>query len=142
MDVRVEVTIAKPRAAVAAVLFDPKNDAAWTTGVLEVRPLTDGRLKKGSRVVRKVKFAGRTFDYEYCVVAADGDRFVEMEVDEPFPMSIRYELIDVPDGTVASIHTHGEAGGFFKIAGPLLKTMVRRNISKDLAALKALVETR
>ena len=65
-------------------MFDPENDAAWTTGVIEVTPLIPGRLRAGSRVECKVRFMGRTFGHEYRVIAADSDRFVEMEVDKPF----------------------------------------------------------
>ena len=140
VDVRVETAIKRPRSAVAAIMFDPKNDAAWTSGVIEVTPLTPGRLRAGSRVERKVRFMGRTFGYEYRVIAADGDRFVEMEVDKPFPMKIRYELEDSAGGTVARIHARGDASGFFKIGGPLLGWMVRRSIAKDLAGLKAVIE--
>lgn len=142
VDVRVETIISRTRSVVASIMFDPKYDGDWTSGVLEVHPRSDGRLRKGSRVERIVKFLGRKFGYEYCVVDADDDRSVEMEVDKPFPMHIRYELEDAPGGsTVARIHAHGDARGFFRIGGPLLGTMVRRSITKDLAGLKALVET-
>jgi hypothetical protein len=141
-DVKVEVAIARPRAAVAAFMFDPRHDAAWTTGVLEVRPRQEGRLRAGARVERVAKFLGRKFAYEYEVTAASGDDFVEMRVTEPFPMHIRYELADAPDGgTLARIHATGEARGFFRVAGPLLNPMVRRSIAADLKKLKECVET-
>lgn len=140
VDVVVETMIARPRSAVAAIMFDPKNDAAWTSGVIDVTPLTPGRLRAGSRVERKVHFLGRTFGYEYRVTAADSDHFVEMEVDKPFPMKIRYDLVDAGAGTRVRIHARGDASGFFRIGGPLLKWMVRRNIEKDLAGLKIVVE--
>src|SRR5258708_302202 len=47
-DVRVELPIARTRADVAAYMFDPTNDAAWTSGVIAVNPLTPGRLHVGS----------------------------------------------------------------------------------------------
>ena len=140
IEVTVEVPIARPRSRVAAVMFDPANDAAWTSGVLEARPITGGRHRQGSRVERKVRFVGKTFSYEYRVLAADGDRFVEMEVDEPFPMHIRYELEDAAGGTLARIRTSGEPSGFFRFGGPIMKAMVRRNIRKDLRNLKELLE--
>ena len=140
-DVTVEVIIARPRAAVAAYMFDPQNDAAWTTGVIEARPRQPGRLVAGARVERTAKFLGRTFAYEYMVTAASGDDFVEMSVNEPFPMHIRYELADAPGGgTVARIRATGEARGFFRVAAPLLNPMVRRSIAADLKQLKTLVE--
>jgi polyketide cyclase/dehydrase/lipid transport protein len=140
VEVIVEKRIGRPRARVAEVMFDPKNDAAWTSGVISARPLTVGRHVVGSRVQRDVRFMGRSFGYEYRVTVADDDRSVEMEVDQPFPMKIRYELEDVDGGTLARIRARGEPAGFFRIGGPIMRAMVRRNIGKDLRNLKELVE--
>src|SRR5262249_21201742 len=115
-DVRVHVTIRRPRAEVASFMFDPTNDTLWTTGVIDVRPLAPARLGVGSKVERTSKFLGRTFAYHYEVVEADGDRTVAMKVEQPFPMQIRYALDESPEGTVASIHATGEAGGFYRLA--------------------------
>ena len=140
--VQTQVLIRRPRAEVAAFMFDPQNDAIWTTGVIECRPLTSGPLRAGSRVERVTRFLGRQFGYQYEVTAADEDGFVEMRVEEPFPMQIRYELEDAAAGTLARIHTQGDAGGFFRLASPLLGRMVRRNITKDLELLKEHLEAR
>jgi carbon monoxide dehydrogenase subunit G len=141
-DVHVEIAIEKPRAEVAAFMFDPANDALWTTGVVDVKPLTDGRLRVGSKVERTSKFLGRKLAYQYEVVEADDDRSVVMRVEQPFPMLIRYELKDEPGGTRASIHARGDAGGFYKLAAPLLNRMVRRSITSDLETLKEYLEAR
>ena len=138
-DVRVEVHVRRPPDAVAAVMFDPRRDGEWTSGVVASRQVTDGPLAPGSVVERDVRFAGRRFTYRYEVVAADG-RSLELRVARPFPMAVTYHLEDAPDGTKASIHARGDAGGFFKVAGPLLDRMVRRTIRRDLEALKVLVE--
>jgi hypothetical protein len=139
-DVRAQVTIRRPRSEVAAFMFDPTNDEVWTTGVIGVRPLTPGRLHRGSKVERTSQFLGRRFAYQYEVVDADEDRLVAMRVEQPFPMQIRYELEDAGEGTVVAIHARGDAGGFYKIAAPLLNRMVKRNIEKDLDALRAHLE--
>ena len=140
VDVASEIVIFRPRAAVAAYMFDPRNDANWTSGVIESRPLQEGRLGKGSRVERISKFLGRRFGYTYEVVQADDDRLVEMSVTKPFPMQIRYELEDVPQGTLVRIRARGQAGSFFRVAAPLLGAMVKRNISNDLGLLKQQLE--
>ena len=75
------------------------------------------------------------------MVAADGDASVEMRVEEPFPLAIRYQLDETPDGTLARIHARGDAGGFYRLAAPLLNRMVRRNIARDLERLKQLLES-
>lgn len=48
--------------------------------------------------------------------------------------------VEDADGTRVVIHARGEAGGFYKIAAPLLNRMVRKNIQKDLDTLKAHLE--
>jgi hypothetical protein len=135
-DVRVEVLVERVRADVARFMFDPANDVAWTTGIVACRPLTEGPLRAGSRVERTARFLGKRFDYQYEVTDADADRFVDMRVEQPFPMHVRYELTDAPGGTLVAIHARGEARGFFRIAGPILNRMVRRNIRKDLELLR------
>jgi hypothetical protein len=142
VDVTCEVEIGRPRSEVAAFMFDPRNDAKWTSGVVACEPLTPGRLRAGSRVRRTAKFLGRRFDYEYEAVAADDDRSVELRVRDPFPMQISYQLDDIHGGTRARIRARGDAGLFFRLATPLLGVMVRRNISKDLALLKQRLEAR
>ena len=57
-------------------------------------------------------FVGRTFTYRYDVVAGDGQREIELRVENPFPMRVRYLLEEVAEGTRASIHATGDAGGF------------------------------
>ncbi len=136
----VEQFIARPPAMVARVMFDPARDAEWTSGVIESRPHAPGHLRPGARVDRRVRFLGRTFWYTYEVTAADAQSWVEMRVTDPFPMTVRYELSAAGGGTVARIGTEGDAGGFFRYVGPLLSPMVRRNITKDLRALKRVVE--
>jgi Polyketide cyclase / dehydrase and lipid transport len=74
------------------------------------------------------------------VVEADQDRFIELRVTKPFPMQIRYELEDVPQGTRVRIRARGDAGKFFRIAAPVLGAMVKRNISNDLSLLKQRLE--
>lgn len=142
VDVRVDTLIHQPRTVVAEFMFDPRNDAAWTTGVIECRPRTAGPLRKGSRVERRATFLGRAFCYEYEVVSRDEDRSVDIRVEKPFPMQIRYELAYAQAGTRVSIQASGDPGTFFRLAGPLLGGMVKRQIGRDLEAMKTLLEGR
>lgn len=61
-------------------------------------------------------------------------------VKAPFPMTVVYEFAPAPDGTLARIHTEGDASGFYGLAAPLLSRMVARGVRRDLAALKQLLE--
>jgi hypothetical protein len=121
-------------------MFDPANDLRWTGGISSSRPDQPGRLREGATVVRTASFLGRTFDYRYAVTREEPDKLVEMQVERPFPMLVRYELDDATDGTTVAIHAVGSPGRFFGWATPLMTRQVRRSITADLQRLRACLE--
>lgn len=136
-----QVHIRRERPDVAAFMFDPRTDRIWTRNVKESRLATTTPFGRGSEVDRKVSFLGRTFWYRYKVIDFEADRLLELTVDRPFPMHVRYELEDAAGGTLARIRAWGPApGGFFGVAAPLMQRMVERSITADLAALKRHLE--
>ncbi|MCB9592976.1 MAG: SRPBCC family protein [Sandaracinaceae bacterium] len=141
VDITAEVTIERPRAEVAAYMFDPRNDATWTGGLVDAKPLTDGPLVTGSKVERTSKFLGRKFSYVIEVLDHEPEARVQMLTNEPFEMRVTYLLEDAPGGhTTTRIHCAGGGSGFFKMAGPLLSRMVKRSIQNDLLMLKEALE--
>ncbi|MDQ4007510.1 MAG: SRPBCC family protein [Actinomycetota bacterium] len=140
VDVRPSVVIRRPRQEVAAFMFDPANDTRWTGGITASRPSRPGPLCEGATVERDARFLGRSFTYGYVVTAHEPDALVELKVERPFPMLVRYELTDHPDGTEAAIRSSGSPGRFFGPATPLLARLVRRSIAADLARLRTCLE--
>jgi hypothetical protein len=140
VDVRPEVLVHRPRAEVAAFMFDPANDMKWTGGITSSRPAQPGPLVAGATVERTASFLGRTFRYGYVVTEHEPGRLVELKVDRPFPMLVRYELEDAPEGTLVAIHAAGTPGRFFGWATPVMARQVRKAISGDLARLRAVLE--
>jgi hypothetical protein len=123
-------------------MFDPANDLRWTGGITASRPARPGLLVEGATVERTARFLGRSFTYGYVVTAAEPDTFVELKVDKPFPMLVRYELADDGDGgTLAAIRASGSPGRFFGWATPLMQRQVRQSISADLERLRACLES-
>lgn len=141
VDVRPVVLVHRPRGEVAAFMFDPHNDLRWTGGITSSRPAQPGLLVQGASVERTAKFLGRTFTYGYVVTEHQPDRLVELKVDRPFPMLVRYELDDAPDGTLVAIHATGTPGGFFRWATPMMKRQVNKSITGDLHRLRTCLET-
>ena len=141
VDVRPAVLIRRGRREVAAFMFDPANDLRWTGGITASRPAQPGPLVEGATVERTARFLGRTFRYGYVVTRHEPDRLVEMKVDRPFPMVVRYELDDADGGTVVAIHATGNPGGFFGWATPLMRRQVDKSISGDLERLRTCLES-
>lgn len=141
VDVKPSVLIHRSPADVAAFMFDPANDLRWTGGITASTPALPGPLVAGATVERTAKFLGRTFTYGYTVTRHEPDRLVELTVDRPFPMTVRYELAEHPDGTLVTIHATGNPGRFFGWATPLMARRVHKNIAADLARLRDCLET-
>ena len=60
----------------------------------------------------------------------------------PFPMETTYTWSRAPDGgTRMTLRNRGEPTGFAKVAAPMMAAAMRRANRKDLARLKALLET-
>jgi len=140
VDVRPVVLVRRPRRDVAAFMFDPSNDLRWTGGITSSRPAQPGPLVEGATVERTARFLGRTFTYGYVVTRHEPDRLVELKVDRPFPMLVRYELDDATDGTLVAIHAAGNPGRFFALATSLMTRQVRRSITADLERLRGCLE--
>lgn len=140
IDVKPRILVRRSRSDVAAYMFDPANDLDWTGGITSSRPARPGPLVAGSTVERTARFLGREFTYGYLVERHDPDRLLELRVERPFPMLVRYEIDDVAGGTLISIHATGNPSRFFGWATPLMKRQVRRNIAADLDRLRARLE--
>jgi len=140
IDVRPEVLVHRPRAEVAGFMFDPANDLTWTGGITSSHPARPGPLVEGATVERTARFLGRTFRYGYVVTEHEPGRLVEMKVDRPFSMLVRYELRDAPEGTLVAIHAVGTPGRFFGWATPVMAHQVRKSITGDLGRLRAVLE--
>jgi carbon monoxide dehydrogenase subunit G len=142
VDVTVEQAIARDRDTVARFVMDPANDTRWIKALTSVRTLNgDVPVGVGTQVERVASFLGRRIEYVNEIVALEpGRRLAMRSVKAPFPMEVTYELGDAGEGTLMRIRAAGDAGGFYRIAGPLLGQAVRRGIARDLAELKRVME--
>lgn len=140
VDVKAEVVIERPRADVAGVMFNPKCDTIWIGGLTNVFPLTPGSLKKGSQVERVGTFMGRGFSAMVDVMRDVPEESVDLTINEPFEMKVRYELKDVPEGTLAKIRLQGMPGDLFQMPASQLSKAIQENITSDLKKLKKHVE--
>ena len=80
----------------------------------------------------------------YEVVELEPDqRLVMRTAQGPFPMETTYTWEPVGPGGTATrmvLRNHGEPAGFSRLAAPVLERAMRRAMTKDLAALKVLLE--
>lgn len=144
VDVRTEAIIGRPVDEVAAYAADPSNAPAWYANIRSVTWETDPPLAVGSRVRFQARFLGRDLEYTYEIVEHEpGRRLVMRTAQGPFPMETTYLWEPAGDeATRMALRNRGEPAGFSKLAAPLMAPAMRRANTKDLAALRRLLEAR
>ncbi len=140
--VQVETVINRSRSDVAGFAMNADNDPVWIGGITQSRTLTEQPMGKGAQVERVAKFLGRRIEYVNEVDIYDPEKELLMHsVKGPFPMTVRYQFEDAADGTLARIQVSGDAGGFYRLVGPVLAQAVKRSVRGDLRRLKRLLES-
>lgn len=141
VDITAQTVIEKPRPEVAGFVMDPANDLAWIGGISQVEVLTKPPFGKGTRVARVATFLGRRVDYVLEVVEHDPTTLLSMRsVKGPIPMTITYEFADHGPATDVLVRVEGDPSASINIAGPMVKTVVKRTVKQDLERLKTLLE--
>jgi hypothetical protein len=86
------------------------------------------------------KAFGQQLESEVEVTEYEPSRQWAQKGKSPFPVQIQATFEGVDGGTRVNLRLEAEPGGFFRLAGPLLASMAKRNIEGDLANLKDLME--
>lgn len=127
----------------AAYASDPDNATAWYKNIKSVQWKTSKPLAVGSQFLFAAQFLGRRFDYIYEVREfAPSERFVMRAAEGPFPMETIYTWDDTRSGgTRMKLRNRGEPSGFSRFVAPMMASAMRRANQKDLARLKAILES-
>ena len=143
VDVVTETVIDRPCAEVAAYAADPSRAPQWYVNIVSVRWLTPPPVRVGSRMAFVARFLGRQLAYTYEIVdLVPGQRLVMRTAQGPFPMETTYTWqADGPDRTRMTLRNRGEPAGFSRLVAPFVARAMRHANRKDLAALKARLES-
>jgi uncharacterized protein YndB with AHSA1/START domain len=144
VDVLTETTIRVPVEAVAAYTADPSNAPEWYVNIESVEWETPPPASVGSRVKFVARFLGRRLAYTYELVElVPNERLVMRTAEGPFPMETTYTWSPAGDGsTRMTLRNRGEPAGFSKVAAPAMAAAMRRANTKDLAALRRILEAK
>ena len=142
VDVVTKVIIDRPRGEVAAYAADPTNAPRWYANIDSVTWRTEPPMSIGSRMDFVARFLGRRLAYTYEIIEwVPGEKLVMRTAEGPFPMETTYTWSDL-DGarTRMTLRNRGEPAGFSRLATPVMAAAMRRATTKDLAAIKQILE--
>ena len=140
------IVVERPIEDVWAFVANIENMDQWVVGVSEPR-LSNGRdIGVGATYTSKYTYAGKTHTIDYEVTAYEPHRhFATQSTEGPFPFKGELDLERVGQGTkVTNTIDAGSDGLFttitFKLLGPLVRISMRRQLHKELVALKNILE--
>jgi hypothetical protein len=142
VDVLTEISISRPKAAVADFAANPNNAPLWYVNIKSVQWKTDPPLRVGSEIAFMARFVGKQLAYTYKVVEfLEHERLVMRTTEGPFPMETTYTWQSATDGgTRMTLRNRGNPSGFSRLVAPFMAAAIRRANGKDLARLKAVLE--
>jgi uncharacterized membrane protein len=141
VDVVTNIVINRPIDHVAAYASNPDNAPKWYVNIKSVEWKTDPPVRVGTKIAFVAEFLGKRIAYTYEVVELTGERLVMRTAEGPFPMETSYLWEQVDGGTRMTLRNRGTPSGFSSLAAPLMARSMRKANEKDLAALKAILES-
>ena len=137
------VLIDQPLEEVFAYITDVNNNSLWQSSTLETEQTSEGAVGVGTSYRSVSKFLGRRIETTLEVTEHEPPRKQCVRVTSgPIPAISCYLLEPADGGTRFTQTLEAEAGGFFRLAEPLVARAYQRQMHSDMATLKDLLEAR
>lgn len=135
--------IARAPADVFAMLDDPRRVPEWLSQCAELAVVPPGPMAVGSTLRYRYKEGGpRTGTMDGKVTTYEKNRRLEMHfTDAMFELDIAFELTPAGSGTHMEHRVAIEPKGMAKLMAPMIRPATEKQIAKDTASLKTLLES-
>jgi uncharacterized membrane protein len=129
--IQANVTINRPIDEVFRFMTNHQNALRWQSGLLEAR-VTNDVVGVGKTWVDVVQFLGRRLEIASELTEFEPLRTVGFKsTSGPIPLEGRYAFEPGGAGTKVTFTLQGEAGGFFKLAEPIVARSTQRDIERE-----------
>ena len=140
----VEQQIERPAELVWEYMENAEHNPEWLSNVRSARWTTDPPIAVGSRYDQMARFLGKDVRTSFEVTALEPGQSITISSlpGSSFPIRITREVEPLgPQRTRVRETAEGDSSGFYSVAEPLLRPLVRRNIARAYRRLKQLLET-
>ncbi len=140
----VELEIARPADVVWEYMENAEHNPEWLSNMRFARWTTSPLVAVGSRYDQMARFLGKEVRTSFEVAALEPGRSITIAslAGSSFPIRITraVEPLD-PHRTRVRETAEGDSSGFYRLAEPLMRWLVRRNIASAYRRLKQLLES-
>jgi uncharacterized membrane protein len=139
--VTVSVDVDRPAGEVFDFVADFENNPRWQRGMRSCRWTSPPPHEVGSTYDQVAHFLGRDVVSSFRVVEHEPGRRVRItSTAGPFPITETRVVESLPDGRArVTAVVEGDAGRFFRYAGPLVRPLVQRSVRGDYRRLASLL---
>lgn len=142
IEVERSIVINRPVGDVFAYAVDPANEPQWQDGVVSAHISSGSEPGVGAEMSETRKFLGREMESTIKVTEFEPNKkFVGKVTDGPVPFEVTETFEAMDGGTKVTIHIQGEPGGFFKLAGGMVKKQLESQTAADFEKLKKILES-
>jgi uncharacterized protein YndB with AHSA1/START domain len=139
--IEVSTVINRPIEEVFAVLSNEENRSKWSSTTIEVKKTSEGPIGVGTTWRGVDRIFGRQMERESVYTEYERNRKVtQKSTSGPVPFVVQFIYEPTARGTRVIIIAEAQPSGLFKLAGPLLMRLRKRQFARDLANLKAMIE--
>ena len=140
--IKASVHIRRSPEEVFAYLSNFENNPKWQSGMVSAKFTSPGPLGIGSTYSQEARFLGRPVLSEFEVLEYEPGRRVKItSTSGTFPITVtRFVEPDEDGGSRVSAVVEGDASGVYRLAEPILKSMVQRSVQGDYERLKRVLE--
>ncbi|MGH8976147.1 MAG: SRPBCC family protein [Acidimicrobiia bacterium] len=141
--VTADIDIDRPLPEVFAFLEDVENNPKWLRGMKSCTWTSEPPVGVGSTYDQRAVFLGKEIVSSFVVTEHEPRKRVTIKTTKSsFPLTVTRTTEAVASGRT---HVHetveGDPRGFYRMAQPLLRLVVQRNVRRDYGHLKRLLET-
>ena len=143
LDVHTRIRINRPLSEVARFATDPDNAPLWYKNIRTVEWISERPLRVGSLIRFTARFIGKEMSYVYEVKEfIPAQKLVMKSIEGPLDMTTEYTWKSISGGsTDMDLRNSGSGSKFPRMIIPLVSYLMKKANRKDLARLKAILET-
>lgn len=141
MQIDYSIEVGRPIEAVFAYMTDPAN--IEELGMKRVRQTSPGPVGLGTTFMLVIEIFGQDFEIPGAVTEyRPYDAFTLKTTSGPLIFEQRVHLTPIPEGTRVDVMIEGDPGKAMKMAGPLLKTQLKKQLDEQMNIAKSRMEGR
>jgi uncharacterized membrane protein len=141
LKIETSIVINRPLEEVFAFTTNYENQPKWQSRLIEAKKTSEGPIGVGTTWRLVGKFLGQLIETETECIEYDLNRtYAAKSISGPYPIVGRQTYERVEGGTRLNVILEAQPGGFFKLAEPLLVSLIKRQSETDFASLKDLME--